>query len=276
MTETRHDELEVLAAAYAIDALDGDERKQFESHLAGCAKCREQVAAYRSVTAGLGLGVEPVDPPASLKPRTIARATGKRPPVQAAAPLPAARLSFGWLGAAAGIVLTVALGLAAVYEWTAATTLSSAVTTAAAQAGQLRSELARTRGEARLLSNAVDVLTAPDVARFDLAATAKGAGATGRAFFSPSRGMLVRTDRLPLLQAGRAYQLWIVLPNAAPKGAGMFTVGRTGSGTLVAARGTDAAVPRNVVVTFAITNEPASGSPTPTTPILLAGNLKTE
>jgi len=35
-------------------------------------------------------------------------------------------------------------------------------------------------------------------------------------------------------------------------------------------------VPRNTVLTLAITNEPASGSPGPTTPVLLAGNVKTE
>ena len=34
------------AAAYALDALDPDERRAFEAHLDGCARCREEVASF--------------------------------------------------------------------------------------------------------------------------------------------------------------------------------------------------------------------------------------
>ena len=34
-----------LSAAYALDALDGDERREFEEHLTHCADCRQEVAS---------------------------------------------------------------------------------------------------------------------------------------------------------------------------------------------------------------------------------------
>ena len=39
-----HDHWEGEAAAYALGALDRDERHRFEEHLAICAQCREQLA----------------------------------------------------------------------------------------------------------------------------------------------------------------------------------------------------------------------------------------
>jgi anti-sigma-K factor RskA len=275
MTDTRHDDFEVMAAAYAIDALDVDERKPFEAHLSECAACRELVAEYRRVTAGIGLGTEAVDPPASLRQRTIARATGKRA-VTAPAPVPAARPSMAWLAVAAALVLAVGAGLYGVYQRAVALTYREALAQRTPQERQLRTDLAQARGEVRQLSSALDVLSAPDVMRIELAAASTGVTASGRAFWSRSTGFLLRTDRLPALEPGRAYQLWVVLPNAAPRGAGVFTVSRDGSGTMVAPAPSELTVPPDIVLTLAITNEPAAGSPGPTTPILLAGNAKTE
>ena len=48
-----HQELIESAASYALDALDGDERAQFEAHLAGCPECHTEVAAYREVAGAL-------------------------------------------------------------------------------------------------------------------------------------------------------------------------------------------------------------------------------
>jgi len=76
-----------------------------------------------------------------------------------------------------------------------------------------RDQLSDVRRGSRQLARTVDVLTAPDLLRVDLAATPNAAGATGRAFWSRSRGLLFNADRLPRLQTGRVYQLWLVLPN---------------------------------------------------------------
>ncbi len=62
-----HDDFAALAAAYAINALDRDEQRAFEAHLATCAQCQADVADFRRVSAGLGLSVEVEAPPAALK-----------------------------------------------------------------------------------------------------------------------------------------------------------------------------------------------------------------
>ena len=49
-----HDEIEELLGAYALDALDADERQEVEDHLATCPRCRAEIAAHREVAALLG------------------------------------------------------------------------------------------------------------------------------------------------------------------------------------------------------------------------------
>ncbi len=64
----RHDDgLHELAAAYALDALDGFERARFERALATSPELRAEVDAFRAAAAGLSEDVAPVAPPASLK-----------------------------------------------------------------------------------------------------------------------------------------------------------------------------------------------------------------
>src|SRR5579862_3782979 len=48
---TAHDEFQELLGAYALDAVDDDERRVLEEHLRGCAACREEVAEHREVAA---------------------------------------------------------------------------------------------------------------------------------------------------------------------------------------------------------------------------------
>jgi anti-sigma-K factor RskA len=49
-----HEFWEEQAAGYALDALEPDERAEFERHLAGCAECRELVDQHALVAAQLG------------------------------------------------------------------------------------------------------------------------------------------------------------------------------------------------------------------------------
>jgi anti-sigma-K factor RskA len=83
----------------------------------------------------------------------------------------------------------------------------------------------------------------------------------------------VSTAHLPALQPGRTYQLWVVLPQRPPIGAGVFDVNASGSGVVIAPSSLNATLSSASNATFAITNEPAGGSPAPTTDILIAGKL---
>ena len=61
-----------LAAAYALDALDHDERAEFERALAASPELRDEVDAYAESAAHLAEQAEPVAPPPSLKARLMA------------------------------------------------------------------------------------------------------------------------------------------------------------------------------------------------------------
>ncbi|TYL54393.1 anti-sigma factor [Agromyces mariniharenae] len=61
-----------LAAAYALDALDADERADFERALEGSPDLRAEVDAFRASAAHLAEEVEPVPPPPSLRDRLMA------------------------------------------------------------------------------------------------------------------------------------------------------------------------------------------------------------
>lgn len=78
------EELHSLSGAYVLDALDEDERRDFEVHLERCDNCREEVASLREVTPLLAETVA-VAPPPALRDTVLAEARTtrqERPPVQ--------------------------------------------------------------------------------------------------------------------------------------------------------------------------------------------------
>ena len=79
-----------LAAAYALDALDPDERVAFERALAESPELRDEVDAYAESTAQLAGLAEPATPPPSLRERLMAalEETPQAAPDAAGAELP--------------------------------------------------------------------------------------------------------------------------------------------------------------------------------------------
>lgn len=71
-------DVHALTGAYAIDALDDDERVRFEEHLAVCADCRAEVAGLQEAGAELSSTVS-MTPPASLRERVLADVAAVRP-----------------------------------------------------------------------------------------------------------------------------------------------------------------------------------------------------
>jgi hypothetical protein len=101
-----------LSAAYALDALDGDELEAYETHLAGCEQCREDVASFRETASALAYDVDLPPLPETLEHRIIAAAKAERPnvvPLRQRLALPAAALS----GVAA--VAAIAIGIWAIH-----------------------------------------------------------------------------------------------------------------------------------------------------------------
>jgi hypothetical protein len=65
-------DLHALAAAYALDALDDDERVEFEAHLASCESCPSELAKFAEVVGGLAEATG-VAAPANVRDRVLAQ-----------------------------------------------------------------------------------------------------------------------------------------------------------------------------------------------------------
>jgi anti-sigma-K factor RskA len=67
-----------LSAAYALDALDPNERGEFEEHLAECQACRDTVADFREAAALLAYEADMPAPPPILRRRILEEAKRER------------------------------------------------------------------------------------------------------------------------------------------------------------------------------------------------------
>jgi anti-sigma-K factor RskA len=67
-----------LSAAYALHALDAEEERAYEDHLAHCAECLDEVASFQEVAGQMAYAVEAPAPPAHLRVRILDRARAER------------------------------------------------------------------------------------------------------------------------------------------------------------------------------------------------------
>jgi anti-sigma-K factor RskA len=95
-----------LSAAYALDALDPDEERAFEQHLASCPRCREDVARFTETGASLAFAVPAGEPPSALRERILAEARAERENVVTLRP----RWSYA-VAAVAAVAVFAAIGL---------------------------------------------------------------------------------------------------------------------------------------------------------------------
>jgi len=236
---TEHEWL-ALAAPYALDALDGEERAAFEAHLAQCAQCRAEVASFRETAARLAAVAPDVSPAPALRRRVLAVARRPR--------------QLAWLAAAACLVL--ALGAAYGY-WRER-----------ADRRGLEEVVALTRDSLATRDSLLNAVLAPNVGTANLAATGKPP--TARLFWNPARRVVViAVFDLPRAPSGRTYQLWAIATGKAPVSLGVFNP--RPDGRLTAAM----SVPADFVFQVtAVTEEPAGGSPQPTQTPFLIGEVR--
>jgi anti-sigma-K factor RskA len=169
-------------APYALHALDEDESRDFEQHLAVCERCREELAGLKEAAAALAYGADGPAPPPELRDRILAQAREERPNVTS---LPARRRSWTVpLAAAAAVAASVAIGLGV---WTA------------------------TRGDS---GNAFTRVAAQPGARVI------GMGSQG-ALAVATDGRAAFVLRVPRAPHGKTYEAWVIRGPSA-KSAGLF------------------------------------------------------
>jgi len=227
-----------LTAAYALDALDADERAAYEAHLPGCETCQEELAVLSGAADALAIAASGPAPGLALRERILAE---PRAEPQVVVPLEQARRrrTAPVLAAVAAVAAVVAL---AVGLW--ATSLSSDL-------DEARAALEHERAAAAVLAD-------PDARTVALQ---EGAGRL--VVGSDGRAVLV-LDELDPAPAGKTYEMWVVAGGTAAR-AGVFP-GRDGTDVVAL----DAVVDGGDVV--AVTVEPQGGVEQPTTAPIVASD----
>ncbi len=263
MTTPRSDDIRDLVEEYALGMLEPAERARFEARLAQDAELRRELDATLETLALLALSRDAATTPA-LKQRVMARiasgapASGTATGVIPLAPRSRSSRAVVWLGA----------GLAASLVVLAKLTFDLG---AARRAAQHEAVLVAERSDdlasrdsiiAQLTDSSVEVVT--------LAATGPAKPIIRAYVNRVRRSVVLSASALPTLPTGRAYQLWFIV-NGRPLPSRTFVPDSSGRALL-----TGVSMPAGTVAATAITQEPAGGSPAPTTPVLFIAKFSTE
>jgi anti-sigma-K factor RskA len=230
-------DVHMLTGAYAIDALDAFERRQFERHLAECPDCAREVGELRATAARLGAAVTE-QPPDRLRRnvlRQIADTRQESPDAGRSATRRPRRLALRLTAAAAVVALAVAVAFGVI-------------------ALNTQRELDATRAQ----NTAAAILAAPDAR-----SAAAGGAAGGTAIVTASRELnraVLMVSGLPGLPPDRSYEAWL-MGQGNPRSVGLISNGPARLLVFGGLRGE---------AKFGVTVEPAGGSPQPTTtPVML-------
>lgn len=68
-----HLEIHELSAAYALNALDEHDEREFEEHLRRCERCRQDLPGLQEAASALAYGVPQVSPPPGLRNQILER-----------------------------------------------------------------------------------------------------------------------------------------------------------------------------------------------------------
>ena len=229
------DGIHELTAGYALDALDPEERSAYEEHLAGCERCRQELASFWQTTEALAIGASGPAPSPALRERILADVRVEPQVVVPFAPRRRRLVPIFAAAAAVAAIIVVAMGV-----WTSS--LSS-------QLDDARSALDRERASAAVLADP------------DARTVALKSGAGRLVVDADGRAVLV-LDGLEPAPSGKTYEMWIIA-GETPARAGIFP-GRDGRNVV----GVDGLVRDGDVV--AVTVEPGGGVDAPTSSPIVA------
>jgi anti-sigma-K factor RskA len=270
MSDTHTPRIAELLPAYALGALEGEELRELEEHLAGgCEECARQLALWQGDLEQLAAEVPPVEPSEITRARVL-RLAGATPATPAVPALAAPRRTSSWrMAAAASALLALALwGLLGQVRMEREVQrlesdrerLRRQVEVLSRQVGTMRSEVLQAKQD-------LQVLAGPGVQAVTLAGLGPTPGANGRTYVNPStHDALFYAFDLPALPEDKTYQLWFIA-GGKPVPAGVFAVDPRGTASLRVQQVADIAT----IQAWAVTVEPRGGLPQPTGAMVLKG-----
>ena len=186
------DALHDLTAGYALDALEPEEARRYEAHLARCDRCRDELASLSESASALAYATDAPAPPADLRARILQQARSERPNVVPLRPR--------WIKPVAAVAAVAVCAAIALGIWVAS--LSSRL-------DQREAELGREQRVAQLLAQPGS--RAISFSRGTLVVGRNGGGA-------------LVLNKLAQPGSDRTYEAWVA-NRGAPQPAGLFEGG---------------------------------------------------
>jgi anti-sigma-K factor RskA len=256
------------SGSYVLNAMDENEREEFEAQLAASEDLRNEVTELTDTAVLLGMAVEPVTPSSALKQNIMAR-LGQTPQLAREEQVAPARTLRTVPPLAdeprSGGQPLRETNAKARQRWYARPVV--AITAAAAAVvlivgGVLTSNLALQGANTSQQADALATIqTASDVQRAE-ASVSTGGKATLVWSLSLRKAALIGKG-LKALPGGETYELWYIGTKGAPRPAGLFQSNGKGTVQVLSGRMDEGD-------TVGITIEPAGGSKAPTTKPVLA------
>jgi anti-sigma-K factor RskA len=186
------DALHDLTPAYALDALDPDEARAYEAHLARCERCRNELAGLSEAAGALAYAAEAPVPPVELRARILQQATQDRENV-----VPLRKRSVMPLAAVAAVAAAAAIGLGI---W----------------AASLSSKLDRRDAQLDRQQRVAQIISQPGSRKISFS--------QGTLVVAPNGAGAIVLNRLAPAGQDRTYEAWVAT-SGAPEPAGLFEGG---------------------------------------------------
>lgn len=250
-----HEQFADDLAQYALGSLQEDERQAVAKHLEECPACRHELGKLQGDLALLGFSASGPRTPARSRVRLMA-AIAKEPRVVQ----PSKRIRWPWwnaLGWAAAVV-TIAI---AVLQKQQNFNLRQRV-------AELEAGLSKQDQQLLESKQLLATLSSPDAAHFTLVTRKAPPQPEGKAIYVRGNGTLVfLASNFPAIPSQKSYELWLIPTTGAPIPAGLFKPDAHGAAVVI-----HPTLPIGVEAkAFAVTLEPESGSPAPTSqPIIVS------
>jgi hypothetical protein len=263
-----HPQYAEALALYAMGTLDNPEGlASLEAHLGTCGDCRRELEALRTDVALLALSATGPQPPARSRQRLLS-AIAAEPRLERRSPQRYAvgRLHPRWFTFAPVMVMLL-LAVFSILLWRDVRNTRRELRHMRSQMDQMQAELEQKNKELADAKMVRDLLHAPDAKQMVLVIRKTPAQPQMKMIYSPQKGcLLLMASNTPALPEDKIYELWLLpADGSAPMAAGWFKPDGKGNGMIfhkLKSAGIEAKG-------FAVTVEPASGSQSPTMPIVM-------
>lgn len=249
-----HNDYKEMIPVHALAALDAADERALSEHLAHCAECRRELAAWQTTAASLALSAKPMEPSPQVREKLLTQIRSEKSGSEESVKSPSTVLPFkapqrnlwnslGSFGSIAAVILFAALIVSVFVLWQ--------------QNRALRQQ-----------NEFFQLLAAQGTKMAELSGTAEATGATAILAYDPSGHAMILTKGLPQAPQGKEYQLWFIVGNNKIPGK-TFATDSSGHSMM---KDEVPEVARKAAV-FAVTLEPTGGVRSPTGAIYLRSEL---